>query len=1107
MDNDLFQKIRGLSVNNPSYGKGHIKDFVLRDDGQYYVYVLFDNGETVTEKGFIARIAFLRKVLVLDDEELNKAVILTLQHHDPAFQANKPKKGPKRATDISSNERVNILIERLLDDDPIANDLILLYDDEFFEKTICEEAFGYLERIITGTQLSNVYKACIVSALSLIALKYYDGDLHTYIEQKYREYRPKTEHKFSRTVLQNGVYKAIGEFRKQTHYFDPNSYVAVPIILSGVPHYRLKDLFQLSYAIYKQKLLFDEDLSDEQINEKVLDTFEALRKKDLVSDSDTIKGTKYLMSRYTQSCIYSGYGINALSQIVTHCIRLIIYYLTSPEDSFKVEPYYSESFTAWVHAFESDEKEKTKFETNRRISQPYLKLVRYSVHLFTGEYSMDDSYDPNNVHICIYNSDQFVADHLITDPNAIEYIDEDSAMTGYVIRRQELVLPESPLSELSYRIICDDKIIYDSKTRLFRTNLFFDGKGNEIKPGRDYSGELFVITKRSHKEDYGENITEIYQGKDYYISTIEINNQKVFQFDDEPYIFYKVTSSQFIGYEVPWADFISFEGKRFPIYNDVTILFPSSYEKEDILLEIDGNRYYYEDSEEKRFSLQILSKEYGETWAYRLRVHGLEAGYHAIRVLNANGKQIKGTSYNIVYDPKIWKSYISKNDSGILYGLTCSFTDTQKMLFEYGIPKMERHTFVKNLGYGSLVLYPSSVSYSVDGTEWFDTDRNFYLCDLPESVKTIQICGPRGMSAYYVDKKAAVKKQELTFASDHENSTKYKLHISFLRTINEKRTLSVVFEYGNRQKYMVVRNVPIVLRDECSFVFDPHTNSHIFDIRFEGTSKVKAVIRPLHSDTVLASEVIQSGEAIELDNSEIDKRVKFLTISLYGRKYGSLFDQYQAESFCTFGKYDLGRPSAKLSDNLPMLTIEDGILSGKIDFDGVPFIKATILPSGFGTPLFSSIIHNGDVVALDLKLLPFNSYNLNLYDPIPDEDSCFFETPFYVSKRTTIESPFLNKTLKISTLLFDDGSTSKAAFTIRFKTIQEIKGKYYLLASMEERSNSKRIDNLLISVRNTYGQKYIVAVRRRIKDNFVKLQFKDGKKLDGAVVEKIGGRT
>ena len=63
------------------------------------------------------------------------------------------------------------------------------------------------------------------------------------------------------------------------------------------------------------------------------------------------------MSKYTQSCIYSGFGIDELSIIIVRCIQLIISYLTKPEDSFVVEKYYQKMINA------KKEKDKKYFES------------------------------------------------------------------------------------------------------------------------------------------------------------------------------------------------------------------------------------------------------------------------------------------------------------------------------------------------------------------------------------------------------------------------------------------------------------------------------------------------------------------------------------------------------------------------------------------------------------------------------------------------------------------------------------------------------------------------------------------------------------------------
>ena len=76
---------------------------------------------------------------------------------------------------------------------------------------------------------------------------------------------------------------------------------------------------------------------------------------------------------------------------------------------------------------------------------------------------------------------------------------------------------------------------------------------------------------------------------------------------------------------------------------------------------------------------------------------------------------------------------------------------------------------------------------------------------------------------------------------------------------------------------------------------------------------------------------------------------------------------------------------------------------------------------------------------------------------------------------------------------------------IRFRTIAEIDQKYYLVASLRDRSKGIIVDDLLISVKSLSGLQYEVSLRRRVNNALVRLKLKNGKMVDGAVIEKIGG--
>ena len=212
-DTSYESRLIGAQIMSTAYGTGHVTRFALRDDNKFYISILFDSDND--EKTFMASMAFSKRVLVFAEDELNRTVNLLLQRHEMRLNDELSNTEENEHNRYSQNESINELIIKVLKGEQIAVDLISYFDDAPFERDLCEEAFYQLERIMAGVSIETAQKASIVCALSLIAQKYYDGDLHSYIERKFREYRPMTENKYSRTVIQSGIYRAIGGFRKR----------------------------------------------------------------------------------------------------------------------------------------------------------------------------------------------------------------------------------------------------------------------------------------------------------------------------------------------------------------------------------------------------------------------------------------------------------------------------------------------------------------------------------------------------------------------------------------------------------------------------------------------------------------------------------------------------------------------------------------------------------------------------------------------------------------------------------------------------------------------------------------------------------------------------
>lgn len=953
---------------------------------------------------------------------------------------------------ISSNDIINDLIYKVNNEKSIALDLISLFGNDEFENELYQEAFGYLEHIINDQAISKPQKLCVVIALTFIALKFYNGDLHSHIEEKAKQFFERKDYSYVR--IQNAVYAVLGGFRQKMQYEDQKSYVAVPVIMSCAPYYRVFDLFKLSYDIYKKKLLFDEDISDEQIYGKVKETLESIRKRDLIDYSDRIKGTNYLMSKYTQSCIYTGVELPSLVSIITNCIRYIIDYVTMPRDSYIVEEYYLQGFNQWVEFFEGDENERARYEQSKSISKPSLSLYNCEVYLKTGEVEFDDSLNPNEVHIIIYNDGQIIEDYHIYDPEKIEYMDPDDVFGGYVLRQCTLLLGCNPLNNLQYIIEVSGHEVYNSKDKLYRTVAFFDGKGKEIKPGKDYDGELFVL----HRHDVDESKDEVHtlqKCDGYYISTTTVNSTDLFVFDGEPFVFYKIDGAKSLGYRVPWAEFESMEKRKYPIYNTALFLMQSSSEVDDISVKIDDQKFKITDkSKFKVFKGNSANKVDGNR-TYYFQLIDLAPGFHKIKAFDdLMGKEIKGASFELVIDAGLNRKALKINIGSDGYLLESDFIENQNVEFSCGLPQKEIKAFVKNLGHGKLYLYPTSISYSYNNKEWYRITDDLLIYDIDSSIESLSFCGPMDLKAYYFFPGAAVETYETNLKTDNEYPTMYHLSLDYLRA--NKRCKNINLVCSGLDQILLVKHRPQVLGSKCRFYHDDEKMEHHFHIAFASYNEVYAIIKDRKTGRKLFEEYIKSGDEIVLRDKDIPATVQYVSVSLHMKKSNSLFSNYEAEAFHTFEKYNVERFFFAVKYKYIKLNYINSkrILTVQFELTGekTAFLRINAHDNEFKHTLFRKNISSGEVVNIDATLWPFDSITLDLFPTGINNDDLAIAKPVcsYVYK---LESLFLHKTFYIRSVITNKGQNISTAYNLSIMRIEAIDGKYCLICKLFNKKN------------------------------------------------------
>lgn len=1102
---ELIAKIENQSIISQMYGRGTISKVRLCGNTIYFDIVFVVNGVKAS-KSFSATIAVEKKVLKFENEEvdffyneLKKSLISNTKVETTIIEKK------IISDDVSSLSEINNMIKLFKNKESITHLLINHFDDQKFEETLCAEGFCHLERVMNSSYLKEDCKIEIIVLLAYLALKYYDGNLHTHIFANYRRYRGETEYQFTDNSIRNSMYKILEPYRNKVQYFDNDSYNAVPIIYASVPHYRVPQLYKISYDIYKKKLLFDEDVSNDQIESKVEECLRALKRKDLLSDSDSIKGTEYLMSKYTQSCIYSGNNLDALIKIISHCIRLIINHLTRHEDSFEVEPYYREGYNSWVDDFDNNIKEKEKFEKSRLLSRPFFKLQNQKyLYLNTGQYCMDDSYDPQKVQIEIYSNSELIKTYNVDGPDDVLFND-DVSMGGYIIKGKKYLLDCSPIDKLSYKIVCDGEEIYSSKERLYRKVLFFDKNGNEVKPGTEYDGDIFVVSHTLEcNDESGSSAIIVLKKENYYISIFEVNSKEVFRFDNEPYVFFEIKEPKLIGYQVPWASFTTMEGKEEKIYKDISVLFHASCDKEDIYISVDDNIITFGEDNHINYRIYLFSNEYNGLFAYLIKIYGLDSGLHNIKIFNIKTKKmIKNSDLNFVYDDTLSKRFVSKTNASIFYETSSKFLN--KIIsfdYPYGTSKLEFDAFVKGLGHGKLNIYPSTISYSIDGIVWHDIDWKFYLFELSPTNNKIFVCGPDNLIPYVIDENSKIRKRKLNYVQNDLDQFKYEVNIDYLKTLKNVTSLKMSFEYGTRIKYLKVWYKPFV-KNESNIEYDKQSGKLKANILFEGKIKLWLLLSVTNTEYILHKVQVTSGESIVLDKNSLIKYyddVHYITATLHMPSPNvSLFKKHEEVPFRTFPKICIDDLEVKVEMQNVYFNADTSEIVINTIFSGVNTLKMEICPSGFNKTIYNDEITSGETINIKINKGIFNSFTVLLFKP--KVNGGYEDKPFYISKPIRTTSYFLKRKLYIKDFILESNFKYKPSYYwINFIRIEQLDDDFYLLGNIVGLDNKIVLKDVYVRLITLNSEESSIIICRIKDGKKYSLKLKNGLKVFRAIL-------
>lgn len=713
------------------------------------------------------------------------------------------------------------IIHKFINNESIAFDLIQEYGNEQFESDLikCADYIIY-QAVNNNVILSKLHKGVVAVALTMIALKYYDGNMWDHIRESFiktydGDFNVKADAKI-RSMLQL--------FKKDCNYKNPDSLIAVPLISAGVTHYWLPSFFDFCFAIYKENLLARREIDENEVVDELQSTFETMRVNNHLSESeDYIKvgsSKSYKLSKFTQSALLTGTNSEGLSFIGAYCIRCIIKYVN--KEHFKVHPYYEDAFEKRKSHFESDEKEKVKLidTGNWKVR---LKFVNDEIYLITKTEKVPETIDPNLIKLLVLENGNIV--------DEINDINVTFGIGGFIVGSKMIRLNCNILNNVSYRIVCDDKVLFDSYDKIYKDKkaYFFDEYGDQIEPGYDYTGSLVCITNTEPKcceRHYFKN--------NYCVSIVDIVPSGDYVFDNVHYAFKTIRKPGIEG-EKCGGIYIktSLDNKKFELYKNVSaLLIETRIEKNQMYVVIDGKKYNFNE-----FEIVEFPELDNGVWQFKLLLSSLKNGMHVISINSLeNNKPINKCTFKFIVDNEFRKSYEKKKDGFYYIQINSSFLDFESKI-NPGETSFETICVIPGRGVAKMTIYPEIIFSSLDMGSWFESEKRININDISIGNPVLYLTGSADMTAIASTNE---KSYVLDVRKSKLNEEVFEVNIGPLLFLKSSDVLCAKLHIENKYNKCLI-NIDFATYIDIAnskFDYDEKKDLHLFKVSFIKTTQV-----------------------------------------------------------------------------------------------------------------------------------------------------------------------------------------------------------------------------------------------------------------------------
>ena len=738
----------------------------------------------------------------------------------------------KEAMEMIKND-IEKIVTRFLNNESIAFDLIQHYGESFETELINLADKAVSESL--DHDISKEKKGLVAVALTMIAIRYYDGNMWDHIRNAFQltydgDLNQRADAKI-RSILQL--------FKKDCNYSNPESLIAVPLVAAGVTHYWLPPFFDFCFAIYKENLLARRDIEETELQSELQNTFESMRLNNHLSETEDvihISGSRsYKLSKYTQSALLTGTNTEGLASIGAYCVRSIIRCLNN--ENHKITPYYEEAFEKWKDNFYLNKEEKAKLADsgNWKIA---VKYVNGGFYLITKTEKVSETNDPNLIKIQILENGKPVEE--------IDDIEVRYGIGGYIVASKQIKLNCDILNKPSYRIICGEDVLYDCEDRIYKNRevFFFDDHGELINSGSDYTGNLICVTR----EQPANYLSSIKMGN-LFVSNVDIVPSGDYIFDEKHYAFKTIRKPGLEGIKCSGAKIKpAIDNEYYDIYNSVSsILVETRLEKDQLYLAIDKKEL--DISSVETVDYPILDNGVRQ---FKILLPQMGSGMHLVSVNSLeNKKPLPKCSFIFVLDSSFKKSCEQQHDDVYLLKVNSTFVNDSKEVTA-GTISVDFKCFVLGRGIAKLTVFPEIISVSMDRTHWLTDNSRLSAKRINVGYPVLYVTGPDNLS---VTATSNNRTMTLSLNKTKDNENIYELNIGPVLTLDsldvQKARITLQNEANRFDLY--IDFVTYIDLAHSSFEYRRNIDTHFFKIAYIKEKEIKCEVVDMNTKRVCYS--------------------------------------------------------------------------------------------------------------------------------------------------------------------------------------------------------------------------------------------------------------